>query len=45
MNYFNEKVVDTITLEIYPGANFSSTFELYEDDGVLLLLQISIGAC
>ncbi|MEO5561920.1 MAG: TIM-barrel domain-containing protein [Chitinophagaceae bacterium] len=31
MNYTNEKPVDEITLDVFPGAN--SLFNLYEDDG------------
>jgi alpha-glucosidase (family GH31 glycosyl hydrolase) len=31
MNYDNERPADTLTLDIYPGAN--SEFEMFEDDG------------
>ena len=30
MNYFDEKPHDPITFEIFPGANFSTTYTLYE---------------
>src|SRR5690606_15140104 len=37
MNYFGEKPVDVITLDIFPGKD--SQFELYEDDGRTLNYQ------
>ena len=37
MKYVGEKPVDTITLDIFPGAN--SSFNLYEDDGRSLNYQ------
>ncbi|QJD95234.1 DUF4968 domain-containing protein [Mucilaginibacter robiniae] len=37
MNYMNEKPVDVITLDIFPGP--SGNFKLYEDDGLSLNYQ------
>jgi len=37
MQYFGEKPVDPVTLDIYPSGN--SSFKLYEDDGLSLKYQ------